>query len=124
MLRKDGPKKAHILKQCEKCDLGALAGCLGRILEALGAVLEALGGFLEALENVSESHEVVLEAMLGQDKSKQPQESETFFLRHKETQCFLASRGGVLEISWRLFGAFWKPLKASFRPLGASWTPR
>ena len=35
--------------------LGALWGCLGRILEALGGVLEALGG--------------VLEAMLSQDNS-------------------------------------------------------
>ena len=70
--------------------LGALGGCLGRILEALGgvleacgAVLEALGGVLEAHESVLEALDVVLEAMLGQDSSKQAHESENL-QKHKD----------------------------------------
>ena len=85
--------------------LGALGGCLGRILEALGgvleacgAVLEALGGVLEALESVLEALDVVLEAMLGQDSSKQAHESENLE-KHKENRGFLASREGILGVS-------------------------
>ena len=83
--------------------LGALGGCLGRILEALGgvleacgAVLEALGGVLEALESVLEALDVVLEAMLGQDSSKQAHESENL-QKHKENQGFLVSRPSNFE---------------------------
>ena len=50
----------HIVKNTI---LGALGGCLGRILEALGGVLEACGAVLEALGGV-------LEAKTRQDSAK------------------------------------------------------
>ena len=88
--------------------LGALLSTLGELLNPLGDVLEALGGVLEALESVLEALDVVLEAMLGQDSSKQAHESENVE-KHKENQGFLASRGGVLGVSWRS----WKRLGSS-----------
>ena len=77
---------------------------------------------MEALENILEALDVVLEAMLGQDSSKQAHESENLE-KHKENQGFLASRGGVLGVSWRLLEASWRVFEASWRVLGASWRP-
>ena len=58
---------------------------------------------MEALERSPEALEVALEAILGQDSSKQAQESEKLE-KHKDKHGFLASRGGVLGASWRLLG--------------------
>ena len=77
---------------------------------------------MEAHESVLEALDVVLEAMLGQDSSKQAHESENL-QKHKENQGFLASRGGVLGVSWRLLEASWRVFEASWRVLGASWRP-
>ena len=58
-----GPRKAKILLSIENfLILGALGGCLGRILEGLGGVLDARGSVLEALRRVLEALEGVLKA--------------------------------------------------------------
>ena len=74
-------RKAKILLNIEKSlILGALEGCLGRILEGLGGVLEALGGVLEACGSVLEALGGVLEALEG-----------------------------ILKASWRLLKSSWRP---------------
>ena len=75
------PRKAKILLNIEIfLTLGALEGCLGRILEGLRAVLEALGSVLEACGSVLEAFGRVLEALEG-----------------------------VLGAFWRLLKASWRP---------------
>ena len=99
--------------------LGALGGCLGRILEALGgvleacgAILEALGGVLEALESVLEALDVVLEAMLGQDSPKQAHQSENL----EKTQ----GKSRFFGLPQECPGAILKRLGGSWGRLGVS----
>ena len=115
------PRKAKIwLNIAIFLIFGALAGCLGPILEGLGGVLEALGGVLEACGSVLEALGGVLEALEGVSKAswrllksswrprwvKIALESENIE-KHKEKHGFWAScRGclGRLGGSWGRLG--------------------
>ena len=75
---------------------------------------------MEALENVPGALEVVLEAMSGQDSSRQALDIE-HLEKHKENQCFLASHRSVLEASWSVLEALGGVLEALEGVLKASW---
>ena len=94
-------RKAKILLNIEIfLILGALGGCLGRILaglggvlEACGSVLEALGGVLEAFEGVSKASWRLLKSSWRPRWAKIALESKNFE-KHKENQgCGASCRG-------------------------------
>ena len=76
---------------------------------------------MEALENVPGALEVVLEAMSGQDSSRQALDIENLE-KHEENPGFFVSHRSVLEASWRLLGGVLEALegvlKASWKRLG------
>ena len=78
--------------------------CHWGVWEAFGAVLEIPEDVLEAVEHVPGALEVVLEAMPGQDSSRQALDIETLE-KHEENHCFSASHRSVLEASWSVLEA-------------------
>ena len=72
------------------------------------------------MENVPGALEVVLEAMSGQDSSRQALDIENLE-KHKENLGFLASHRSVLEASWSVLEALGGVLEALEGVLKASW---
>ena len=75
---------------------------------------------MEAVESVPGALEVVLEAMSGQDSSRQALDIENLE-KHKENLGFLASHRSVLEASWSVLEALGGVLEALEGVLKASW---
>ena len=100
-VRQDSAKMAsRSLKSEISRELPSGLSLSGRLLGAFEGVLEALGGLLGAFRGV-------LEAKMRQDGVLKPQERNS-----SRTTERMASRGGVLDASWRLLGASWRLLEA------------
>ena len=72
------------------------------------------------MENVPGAFEVVLEAMSGQDSSRQALDIENIE-KHQDNPGFLASHRSVLEASWSVLEAFEGVLEVLEGVLKASW---